>query len=96
MAGSLIRQWITGIKVTMAAVLCMHGAAALAAGAQFKVVTADAKGTYFAIGNDLAKFVAPDAAIDLEVLATAGSAANLKHLRYDPGVKFAIVQADVF
>ena len=85
----------TLLGVGMAAALGMHGGTALAA-AQFKVVTADAKGTYFAIGNDLAKFVAPDATIDLEVLATAGSAANLKHLRYDPGVKFAIVQADVF
>ena len=50
----------------------------------------------FAIGADLAKFVAPDADITLEVLPTAGSAANIKHLRYDPGVKFAIVQADVY
>ena len=83
------------LGVSMAAALCMHSGATFA-GAQYKVVTADAKGTYFAIGNDLAKFVAPDATIDLEVLATAGSAANLKHLRYDPGVKFAIVQADVY
>jgi TRAP transporter TAXI family solute receptor len=59
-------------------------------------VTANEKGTYFAIGVDLAKFVAPDATINLEVLPTAGSAANIKHLRYDPGVKFAIVQADVY
>lgn len=79
----------------LVAACCLHGAAALAA-TPYKVVTADAKGTYFAIGNDLSKFVAPDAGIDLEVLPTAGSAANLKHLRYDPGVKFAIVQADVF
>lgn len=92
MTGLLFRKLL---ELTMAAGLCLHAGAALAA-AQYKVVTADAKGTYFAIGNDLAKFVAPDAAIDLEVLPTAGSAANLKHLRYDPGVKFAIVQADVF
>lgn len=95
MTGSFLRSWI---KLAAAAVF---GALYLAAGAamgaaQFKVVTADAKGTYFAIGNDLAKLVAPDAGIDLEVVPTAGSAANLKHLRYDPGVKFAIVQADVF
>jgi TRAP transporter TAXI family solute receptor len=83
------------IGVSLATTLCICDADA-AAGAQYKVVTADAKGTYFAIGNDMAKFVAPDAGIDLEVLATAGSAANLKHLRYDPGVKFAIVQADVY
>ena len=83
------------LGMSMAALFCIHGAAALAA-AQYKIVTADAKGTYFAIGNDLAKLVAPAADIDLEVVATAGSAANLKHLRFDAGVKFAIVQADVY
>jgi len=79
----------------MAAALCLHGGAAVAA-ADYKIVTANEKGTYFAIGVDLAKYVAPDATITLEVLPTAGSAANIKHLRYDPGVKFAIVQADVY
>ena len=73
----------------------LYGGACFAA-ASYKVVTANEKGTYYAIGNDLAKFVAPEATIDLEVLSTAGSAANIRHLRYDPGVKFAIVQADVF
>jgi TRAP transporter TAXI family solute receptor len=63
---------------------------------EYKIVTADPKGTYYAIAQDLAKFVAPDAGIELEVLPTDGSAANIKHLRYDPGVKFAIVQADVY
>jgi TRAP transporter TAXI family solute receptor len=66
------------------------------AAAAFKVVTADKRGTYFAIGNDLAKFVAPAADIDLEVLPTDGSAANIRLLRFEPGVKFAIVQADVY
>ena len=78
-----------------AAALALRGGPALAA-AEYKIVTANEKGTYFAIGTDLAKFVAPGAAIKLEVLPTAGSAANIKHLRHDPGVKFAIVQADVF
>ena len=62
----------------------------------FKIATADAKGTYFAIGADLAKMVAPGADIDLEVLPTDGSAANIKLLRFEPGVKFAVVQADVY
>src|SRR5258708_32939887 len=79
----------------MAAVFCLHGGAAVAA-ADYKIVTANEKGTYFAIGADLAKFVAPDATITLEVLPTAGSAANIKHLPFDLGVKFAIVQADVY
>jgi TRAP transporter TAXI family solute receptor len=83
------------ISAFMAAALCLHGGAAVAA-IEYKIVTANEKGTYFAIGVDLAKFVAPDAAIALDVLPTAGSAANIKHLRYDPGVKFAIVQADVY
>jgi len=83
------------IRTLVAAALCLHGGAAVAA-ADYKIVTANEKGTYFAIGADLAKFVAPDATINLEVLPTAGSAANIKHLRYDLGVKFAIVQADVY
>src|SRR5262245_43678217 len=78
-----------------AAALCLHCGAAAAA-ADYKIVTANEKGTYFAIGADLSRYVAPDATISLEVLPTAGSAANIKHLRYDPGVKFAIVQADVY
>lgn len=67
-----------------------------AAGIEYKIATASDKGTYFKIGEDLARFVGPDSGIDLEVLPTSGSAANIKHLRYDPGVKFAIVQADVY
>jgi TRAP transporter TAXI family solute receptor len=81
--------------VAFAAALWLHGGVA-AAGAQYKIVTASERGTYYAIGNDLAKFVAPQADIELEVLPSSGSAANIKHLRYDAGVKFAIVQADVF
>jgi hypothetical protein len=83
------------IGTLLAATLGLYAGATLAA-ASYKIVTANEKGTYFAIGSDLAKFVAPDATIDLEVLSTAGSAANIRHLRYDPGVKLAIVQADVF
>ena len=79
----------------MAAALSFHGA--LVQGATpYKIVTADPKGTYFAIGADLSKHVAPAADIDLEVLPTDGSAANIKLLRFEPGVKYAIVQADVY
>jgi len=66
------------------------------AAAEYKIVTASDKGTYYAIGKDLAQFVAPEADINLEVLATSGSAANIKLLRYEPGVKLAVVQADVY
>jgi len=83
------------LVVGMAAALILQASVAQAA-AQFKIVTADKTGTYYAVGTDLAKFIAPGADIDLEVLPTAGSAANIKLLRYEPGVKFAIVQADVY
>lgn len=82
-------------RVALALSLAVQGAAAWA-GIPFKIATADPKGTYFAIGNDLSKLVAPQADIDLEVLPTDGSAANIKMLRYEPGVKYAIVQADVY
>ncbi len=82
-------------RTFLAAMACLGAGGALAA-AEYKIVTANEKGTYFAIGADLAKYVAPEADISLEVLATAGSAANIKHLRYDQGVKFAVVQADVY
>ena len=77
-----------------AALLVAHGASHAAG--SFKIVTADQRGTYFAIGADLAKFVAPGADIELEVVPTDGSAANIRLLREAPGVKFAIVQADVY
>ena len=79
--------------IVIALLLC-SGAATAAA--EYKIATASEKGTYFAIGADLAKLVASEADIQLEVLPTSGSAANIKLLRYEPGVKFAVVQADVY
>ena len=79
----------------IAATLSHHAAAALAA-VEFKIVTASTRGTYIQIGRDLASFVAPQADIDLEVLPSAGSAENVRRLRHEPGVKFAIVQSDVY
>ena len=61
-----------------------------------KIVTASERGTYIQIGRDLAKFVAPDAGIDLEVLPSVGSAENVQRLRYEAGVRFALVQSDVY
>ncbi|MBL0123872.1 MAG: TAXI family TRAP transporter solute-binding subunit [Betaproteobacteria bacterium] len=83
------------IAIVASISLMLHGGV-VGAAAEYKIVTASDKGTYYAIGKDLAKFVAPEADIQLEVLATSGSAANVKLLRYEPGVKLAIVQADVY
>ncbi len=88
----MIFRYLSALAVS--ALVCHSGI--VAAAAEYKIATASDKGTYYAIGKDLAKFVAPDADISLEVLATSGSAANVKLLRYEPGVKFAIVQADVY
>src|SRR5439155_4922496 len=62
----------------------------------YKIVTASERGTYIQVGRDLARFVAPQADISLEVLPSAGSAENVRRLRFEPGVKFAIVQSDVY
>jgi len=62
----------------------------------YKIVTASERGTSVRIGRDLAQFVAPDAGIALEVLPSAGSSENVQRLRYEPGVKLALVQSDVY
>jgi len=74
----------------------MFAASSAVAAVEFKMVTASARGTYIQIGRDIASIVAPGAGIDLEVLPSAGSAENVKRLRYEPGVKLAIVQSDVY
>ena len=64
--------------------------------AEYKIVTASERGTYIQIGRDLARYVAPRADIELDVLPSAGSAENVRRLRYEPGVKLAMVQSDVY
>jgi uncharacterized protein len=80
-------------RIALALSLC---AATAWAQVPYKIVTASERGTYIQIGRDLAKFVAPDAGIELESLPSAGSAENVRRLRYEPGVKFALVQSDVY
>ena len=95
MKSNMTSKFISALAAAAISALAIHSGEINAA-AEYKIVTASDKGTYFAIGKDLAKFVAPDADIQLEVLPTSGSAANVKLLRYEPGVKFAVVQADVY
>jgi len=85
----------TFIAVVIAAALSLQSTVVSAA-AEYKIVTASARGTYIQIGRDIATYVAPGADIDLEALPSAGSAENVRRLRYEPGVKFALVQSDVF
>lgn len=62
----------------------------------YKITTGQERGTYIQIGQDLSKYVAEPAGIDLEVLPSKGSAENVQRMRYEPGVKFALVQSDVY
>ncbi|MBL8514126.1 MAG: C4-dicarboxylate ABC transporter substrate-binding protein, partial [Betaproteobacteria bacterium] len=61
----------------------------------WKIATDSDKSTQFVVGGDLARHVAPQAGVRLTVMQTPGAAANIKLLRYDSGVKLAIVQSDV-
>ncbi|HEV7929602.1 MAG TPA: TAXI family TRAP transporter solute-binding subunit [Nitrosospira sp.] len=63
---------------------------------EYKIVTASERGTYIQIGRDLAKSVASQADINLQVLPSKGSAENIQRLRFEEGVKFALVQSDVY
>ena len=83
------------LRTLLAAVMLCQGPTALAA-ADYKIVTASERGTYIKIGRDLAQFVAPSADIKLAALPSAGSAENVRLLRYEPGVKLALVQSDVY
>ena len=85
--------WTRVLVATMIGLWQFDGARAAV---DYKIVTASERGTYIQIGRDLAKFVAPEADIELEVLPSAGSAENVQRLRYEPGVKFALVQSDVY
>ena len=91
-------RWLT-TTVLLGAALAIGGlvpSLAVAQATAYKIVTASERGTYIQIGRDLAKFVAPSAQIELEVLSSAGSAENIHRLRYEAGVKLALVQSDVY
>jgi len=83
-------------SLALALFALLPGADALAASITYKIVTASERGTYIQIGRDLAKYVAPAADMELEALPSAGSAENVQRLRYEPGVKLALVQSDVY
>jgi TRAP transporter TAXI family solute receptor len=89
-----IRSFLTGLLLM--ALLTSLSSAARPPRAEYKIVTASKTGTYIQIGRDLAKWVADPAGIDLEVLESKGSAENVQRMRFEPGVKLALVQSDVY
>ena len=62
----------------------------------YKILTASPRGTYIQIARDLGRFVAPAAGIELEALTSNGATENVRRLRVEPDVKFAMVQSDVY
>ena len=77
-------------------VLMVMSSFALAEAAHYKIVTGPERGTYIQIGQDLSKWVAAPVGIDLEVMASKGSAENVQRMRFEAGVKLALVQSDVY
>jgi hypothetical protein len=71
----------SALGVLACASALLQASPALAA-AEYKIVTASERGTYIQIGRDLANFVAPAADITLETLPSAGSAENVRRLRW--------------
>ncbi len=62
----------------------------------YKILTASPRGTYIQIARDLGRFVAPAAGIQLEELTSNGATENVRRLRTEADVKFAMVQSDVY
>ena len=87
-----IRILLTGLLW----LVLLSNAGAAPAPAEYKIVTASKTGTYIKIGQDLAKYVAEPAGIELQVLESKGSAENVRRMRFEPGVKLALVQSDVY
>src|SRR4029450_4046112 len=89
----MIRMWTGSWLATL---WLLQSAPALAAAFEYKIVTASERGTYIQIGKNLAHCVRPAADIARGALPSAGSAENVKRLRFEQGVKFALVQSDVY
>jgi len=82
--------------IVLAAAFSLSFGPSAVAAVDYKIVTASERGTYIQIGRNLAQFIAPGSDIELEALPSAGSAENVRRLRFEPGVKFALVQSDVY
>jgi uncharacterized protein len=92
----MLKKTLAGLAGLIALLFATLAAAAGATGAHYKIVTGPERGTYIQIGQDLAKWVAAPVGIDLEVIPSKGSAENVQRMRFEPGVKLALVQSDVY
>ncbi|MEM5345571.1 TAXI family TRAP transporter solute-binding subunit [Paraburkholderia azotifigens] len=94
----MLKTILTGLTALVSLLIASLALAATAnaPSAHYKIVTGQERGTYIQIGADLAKYVAQPAGIDLEVMPSKGSAENVQRMRFEPGVKLALVQSDVY
>ncbi|CAD6560514.1 TAXI family TRAP transporter solute-binding subunit [Paraburkholderia sabiae] len=93
----MLKTILTGLTALLSLLIAsLVVAATPATSAHYKIVTGQERGTYIQIGADLAKYVAQPAGIDLEVMPSKGSAENVQRMRFEPGVKLALVQSDVY
>jgi TRAP transporter TAXI family solute receptor len=83
-------------SVALTAALCMSLVAPAWPMPPNLVLTGPERGTYIAIGRDLAGLVAAPAGIQLEVTASKGSSENVHRLRSEPGARLAMMQSDVY
>jgi uncharacterized protein len=95
MVKKILAGWLAGMLASLLGIL-LASSMACAEPAHYKIVTGPERGTYIQFGADLAKWVAEPVGIDLEVLASKGSAENVQRMRFEPGVKLALVQSDVY
>ena len=91
----MLKTILTGLTALVGLLIASLAIAATPS-AHYKIVTGQERGTYIQIGADLAKYVAQPAGIDLEVMPSKGSAENVQRMRFEPGVKLALVQSDVY
>src|ERR1700744_4426277 len=91
----MLKKILTGLTALVGILIA---SLTMAAGvtAPYKIVPGQESGTSTQIGADLAKYVALPAGIDLEVMPSKGSAENVQRMRFEPGVKLALVQSDVY
>lgn len=80
--------------------LCALGWWAVASSAaalpSYSIVTASENSSHLRIGQDLSRYAALNAGIQLQALPSAGSIENLKRLRDNPSTLLALVQSDIY
>ncbi len=84
------------LAATLVAAGCLVQATMASGAVEYKIVTASERGTYIQIGRNLARVRRAPGGHRARGAAVGGSAENVRRLRFESGVKFALVQSDVY